>query len=288
MSYCLCFYINHIITKSGSSSAHYCDLPNATHPDTIGAMSITLYTLASVFVVSLISLVGAITISLNAELLKRSVFFLVSLAVGALFGDAIIHLIPETFELFANPVYASLSVIAGIFAFFVLEKFLHWHHHHDDCDEHEDCGIHPLGRIILFSDGLHNFLDGAIIGAAYLVSIEVGVATTLAVILHEIPQEIGDFGVLIHAGYSRTRALVVNFLSGLVAVLGALAALFLSNTVEYATPILIAVAAGSFLYIAGSDLVPELHKATTVRQSLIQLIGILLGISLMFALVLVE
>ncbi|MCW9054833.1 MAG: ZIP family metal transporter [Candidatus Pacebacteria bacterium] len=251
-------------------------------------MSITLYALISVFIVSLISLVGAITISINKEVLRRSIFFLVSLAVGALFGDAIIHLIPEAFELFEDTTHAAFYIIVGIFTFFVLEKFFHWHHHHGNNEEHRACAIHPVGRIILFSDGIHNLLDGAIIGAAYLVSIEVGIATTLAVILHEIPQEIGDFGVLIHAGYSRARALLVNFLSGLSAVLGALAALFLGSFIEHATPALIAIAAGSFLYIAGSDLVPELHKTTTARKSLLQLMGIMIGIGLMFALTLVE
>lgn len=251
-------------------------------------MTITLYALASVFAVSLISLVGVFTISMNRETLHRSIFFLVSLAAGALFGDAIIHLIPQAFGSFVHKENAALLIIVGIFIFFILEKFLHWHHHHGNNEDHETCTIHPIGRIILFSDSLHNFLDGAIIGAAYLVSIEVGLATTLAVILHEIPQEIGDFGILIHAGYSRTRALVVNFLSGLVAVLGTLATLFLGTFVEQVTPALIAIAAGSFLYIAGSDLVPELHKTLDVRKSLLQLIGISIGVGLMFALLFIE
>lgn len=250
-------------------------------------MSVITYTLLSVFVVSLISLVGTFTISLNKELLNRSVFFLVSLAVGALFGDAIIHLIPEAFEEFENATFAALFVIIGIFVFFVLEKFLHWHHSHG-VNGYEEHHVKPLGPIVLFSDGMHNFLDGIIIAAAYMVSIEVGVATTIAIVLHEIPQEIGDFGILIHAGYTRAKALIVNFLSALSAVLGAGIALFLGDISEKITPALIALAAGSFLYIAGSDLVPELHKTSGVKRSFLQFIAIIIGFALMFALVLLE
>ncbi len=251
-------------------------------------MEIITYTLVSVFVVSLISLIGVFTISINKEVLKKSVFFLVSLAVGALFGDAIIHLIPESLELFENETHAAFYIIVGIFTFFILEKFFHWHHHHGHNEAHKECAINPVGRVVLFSDGLHNFLDGAIIAAGYMVSIEVGIATTLAVMLHEIPQEIGDFGVLIHAGYTRARALVVNFLSALVAIVGAVTALFLGELLEGVTPALIAIAAGSFLYIAGSDLVPELKKTVSIKKSFIQFIAIVIGISVMFLLTLFE
>lgn len=250
-------------------------------------MSVIAYTLLSVFIVSLISLVGTFTISLSKEFLSRSIFFLVSLAVGALFGDAIIHLIPEAFEEFENATSAAFFVIVGIFIFFVLEKFLHWHHSHG-INGHDEHRVKPLGSIVLLSDGIHNFLDGVIIAAAYMVGIEVGVATTIAIILHEIPQEIGDFGILIHAGYTRAKALIVNFLSALSAVLGAGIALILGDASEKITPALIALAAGSFLYIAGSDLVPELHKTSGIRKSFLQFIAILIGFALMFALVLLE
>ncbi len=249
-------------------------------------MSVLIYTLLSVILVSLISLIGVFTLSINKKILDRSIFFLVSLAVGALFGDAIIHLIPEAFESFENTTTAALFIIIGIFIFFILEKFLHWHHCHGTHNE----GCHkarPLGSIILFSDAVHNFLDGAIIGAAYLVSIEVGIATTFAIILHEIPQEIGDFAILIHSGYTRAKALLVNFLSALISVLGAGFALLLGDISDKITPALIAIAAGSFLYIAGSDLVPELHKISELKKSIVQFIAIIIGISLMFALTLI-
>jgi zinc and cadmium transporter len=251
-------------------------------------MSVILYTLGSVFVVSCVSLIGIIALSIRESLLHRSLSFLVSLAVGALFGDAIIHLLPETFASFDTPQLAAFFVIVGIVLFFTLEKFLHWHHHHGPEHAHEVSPVRPLGRIILFSDGIHNFLDGIIIAAGYMVSVEVGVATTIAVILHEIPQEIGDFAILIHAGYRKGRALFLNFFSGLVAVAGALFALLLESTSEYVTPVLIAIAAGSFLYIAGSDLVPELHKTSRLKDSFIQLTAIILGVAVMFALLLIE
>lgn len=251
-------------------------------------MSVIIYTLGSVFVVSCISLIGVLALSIKKELLGRSIFFMVSLAVGALFGDAIIHLLPEAFGSFTSTTTAGFFVIVGIVLFFTLEKFLHWHHHHGPEHSHEVSPVRPLGRVILFSDGIHNFLDGIIIAAGYMVGIEVGIATTIAVILHEIPQEIGDFAILMHAGYTRARALFLNFFSALLAILGAVFALFLQNISSAVTPALIAIAAGSFLYIAGSDLVPELHKTTRPKDSLIQLSAIVLGIAVMFALVLLE
>jgi zinc and cadmium transporter len=251
-------------------------------------MSVIIYTLGSVFIVSCISLIGAFTLSLKDSFLNRSLFFLVSLAVGALFGDAIIHLLPETFASFNTPDTAALFVLVGILLFFILEKFLHWHHHHGPEHEHEVSPVKPLGKIILVSDGIHNFIDGIIIAASYMVSIEVGIATTIAIILHEIPQEIGDFAILIHAGYTKARALFLNFLSGLISIAGALFALSLLELSSSITPVLIAIAAGSFLYIAGSDLVPELHKTLRLRDSLIQLVAIILGVALMFALLFIE
>lgn len=249
-------------------------------------MTIFVYAFLSVFLVSLVSLIGTFTLSLNKSLLRRFVSLLVSLAVGALFGDAIIHLIPEALSSFDKSEVAGFFIILGIIVFFALEKFLHWHHHHEPTPHTHT--VSPVGRIVLVSDGVHNFLDGIIIGAAYMVSVEVGMATTLAVILHEIPQEIGDFGVLIYAGYTRTRALVVNFLSALVAMFGLFFAFFLGNTIESVVPALIAIAAGSFLYIAGSDLVPELQKTYEFKKSFVQFLAVIVGVALMFSLLLIE
>jgi zinc and cadmium transporter len=246
---------------------------------------IIFYTLASVVLISLISFVGAVTLVLNKTLLHKSIFILVSLAVGALLGDVFIHIIPEAYEAIGNSTFVSLAIIAGIIMFFILEKALHWHHHTaEHAEEHE----HPIGRLLLVSDGVHNFIDGLIIAAGYMVSIEVGIATTIAVILHEIPQEIGNFGVLLHAGYSKTKALWFNFLSALTAIAGAGVALLLGNITEQFAMWLLPVAAGGFIYVALSDLIPELHKSNRGGQSIVQVIAIIIGVAAMAALLTLE
>jgi len=242
-------------------------------------MGIYFYSLASVGLVSLVSFVGVFGFSLQTETLKKYIFVLVSLAVGALLGDAILHLLPGAFVEITNTTALSLSIIAGILTFFILEKSLHWHHHSEKCSSR-----HLVGRMILFSDGLHNFVDGLIISASYFVSVEVGLATTLAVVLHEIPQEIGDFGVLLHAGYTKARALWWNFISALFAVAGALVAFALGEIAEIVNIWLLPIAAGGFIYVALSDLVPELNKTKATSKSLIQLVAIVAGIFAMFLL----
>src|SRR3989344_2313200 len=154
-----------------------------------------IYAFVSVIIVSFVSLVGVFSLSLKEETVKKYISLFISLAVGALLGDAFIHLIPEAFENSTSPVLVSLLIIFGIFIFFTIEKFLHWHHHGEEKDESI---IHPVGKLMLVTDGFHNLIDGIIIGVSFLVSIPIGIATTMAVVLHEIPQEIGDFAVLIH------------------------------------------------------------------------------------------
>lgn len=249
-------------------------------------MSYYFYSLLAVFVVSLISLIGVSILSLKEEFIKKYIFILISLAVGALLGDAFIHLIPEAFEGSSNAIVVSLLIIFGIIVFFILEKFLHWHHHEDDTSENH---VHPVGKLILFSDGVHNFIDGVIIGVSFLVSVPVGIATTIAVILHEIPQEIGDFAVLLHAGYNRKRALWLNFLSALTAVLGTLVTFIIGQASgEAFTVWIIPIAAGGFIYIAMTDLIPELHKTKSIKYALLQLISLLVGVGLMVCLVFLE
>lgn len=232
--------------------------------------------------VSLVSLIGITTLSLKQDFLKRALFLLISLAAGALLGDAFIHLLPEAFEEAGNPLAVSLLVLAGILTFFVLEKFLHWHHSHgEDEFSAEHARIHPVGHLVLVSDGVHNLVDGLAIGAAFLVSPEVGVATTIAIALHEIPQEIGDFGLLIHAGFSRTKALLLNFASALTAFLGLGLAFWLSSLGESLAPLIAAFAAGNFIYIALADLVPELQKTKGGGRSVLQFVVIVIGLSAM-------
>ena len=241
-----------------------------------------LYAFGSVAIISVISLIGVLTLSVNLDRLRAFLFVLVSLAVGALLGDAFLHLIPEAFEGAADPTMVALAIIGGVLLFFIVEKTLHWHHHQGI--EDSEPAVHPVGRMILFSDGVHNLIDGLIIGLAYTVSIEVGIATTIAVILHEIPQEIGDFGVLLHAGYSKSQALLFNFFSALFAFAGAGIAFLIGEAAEPVALLLVPITAGGFIYIALSDLIPELHKTTSARKSVIQLIGIGAGVLAMFLL----
>lgn len=242
------------------------------------------YSLLSVFVVSLISFIGIFTLSINAKRLRSFLVYLLSFSAGALFGDAFIHLLPEAAKESGFNVFVSISVIAGILIFFILEKFIHWQHCHMPIGEGH---AHPFAYMNLVGDALHNFIDGLIIAASYLIDIPTGIATTLAVVLHEIPQEIGDFGVLLHGGFSKAKALMFNFATALSAVVGAFVALLISNTTSFAN-LLVPFAAGGFIYIAGSDLIPELHKETKVSRSIMQLIAFILGISVMFLLIFVE
>ena len=216
-----------------------------------------LYSIASVFAVSLISLVGILTIRMDAERLKKSVFYLVGFAAGALFGDAFIHLLPEAVETFGFGIEISLSILAGIAFSFIVEKFIRWRHCHIPTSEEHP---HPMATMNLVGDAVHNFIDGAIIAAGYLASFPVGFATTMAVLFHEIPQEIGDFGVLIHAGVPGKKALFLNFVTALTAIAGAVSVLLLGSLVDKIEFFITPFAAGMFIYIAGSDLIPELHK----------------------------
>jgi zinc and cadmium transporter len=244
-----------------------------------------IYALVSVIIVSLVSFVGVFSLALKDDFLKKNIGLFISLAVGALLGDSFVHLIPETFEKSFGSTNAGLLIIAGILMFFIMEKFLHWHHHGEDTDEPN---IHPVGKLLLFTDGFHNFIDGIIIGVSFLVSIPIGIATTLAVILHEIPQEIGDFAVLIHSGYTKKRALWLNFFSALTSIVGVIIALIFGSVAETFTQWILPIAAGGFVYIAVADLIPELQKTKELKYSILQILSLLLGILLMLALLLLE
>ncbi|MBI4117941.1 MAG: ZIP family metal transporter [Parcubacteria group bacterium] len=254
---------------------------------------IYLYTLGSVAAVSAISFVGLFALSWKERFLRSIISFLVALAVGALLGDAFIHLIPQAFAEAANPSFVAILIIAGIVLFFLLETLVHWHHAHslelsgESRNSAKGVHIHPTGYMVLVADGLHNFIDGIIIAVSYLVSIEVGVATTIAVVLHEIPQEIGDFGVLLHAGFGRMRALFLNFVSATLAILGAIIALVAGESIEQFVFWVLPLAAASFIYIATADLFPELRTASK-PVFFLQLCAIILGVAAMYLLVFVE
>ena len=236
---------------------------------------------SSVILVSLISLIGLFLLPLK----KNKMTFLllmVSFSAGAMFGDAFLHLLPES----GVSVESALLVLVGILFNFVVEKIILWRHCHSlGSDTKKDC--HPFVWMNLLGDGVHNFIDGIIIASSYLISIPVGYATTLAVILHEIPQEAGDFAVLIHGGLSKSKALFFNFLTALTAILGAGVALLL-NSIQHFLSYSIPFAAGCFIYVAGTDLIPELHKETTPKKSLAQFFFFVLGIAVMALLLMIE
>jgi len=231
--------------------------------------------LASVTVVSLISFVGVIFIGLKESLLRRIVMALVGFASGTLLGGAFFDLLPEAVNMINPPITIFYFVTLGIIVFFCIEKFLYWRHCHE-----EECQVHTFAYISLVGDGVHNFIDGMIIAATFVFSFELGFITTLAVISHEIPQEIGDFGVLIYGGLSKRKALTYNFISALTAILGAIVTYYVVYLRDNYT-LLVPFAAGGFIYIAATDLMPELHKKSHAGESIIQLLSILFGLGLM-------
>ena len=243
------------------------------------------YSLGSAFIVSLISLIGILTLMVSVEKLERVIPLLISLAVGALFGDALVHLLPEAFEASTSAPLTSLYVIIGIMVFFLLERYLHWHHEHHALSLNP---VHPVAYINLVSDGVHNFLDGVIIGVAYLVSIPIGIATTVAVALHEIPQEQGDFAILVNAGFTPRRALAMNFMSAGLAFIGVVISMIVGPSVADYTVVMVPLTAGGFIYIAGSDLIPELHRETHASSSVAQFTMVVAAIGMMYALLLLE
>lgn len=241
-----------------------------------------LYIFGSVIIVSLISLVGISTFFISEKFVKKTLLYFVSFSVGALLGSVFIHMLPEVVEETHDMRSAFLIVLGSFIFFFVLEKVIHLRHCHDiDCDEKHK---HPVGLLNLIGDAMHNFVDGMLIAGSFLVSIPLGVATSIAVALHEIPQELGDFAILIYSGYSRGRALFYNLLSALMALVGALLVITLSAQVTDIGMYLIPVTAGNFLYIAGADLIPELRKETKVKQAVLQFGCMLAGIVLMYVL----
>ncbi|MEK6891043.1 MAG: ZIP family metal transporter [Nanoarchaeota archaeon] len=248
-------------------------------------LDVWLYTIISVIAVSAISLIGIFFLSLRVEKLEKLLIYMISFSAGALLGDAFIHLLPEAVKSSGFSLIISFSVLAGIGFSFAAEKIIHWRHCHLPTTKAHP---HHLSTMNLVGEGVHNFIDGIIIATSYLISIPVGIATTIAVVFHEIPQEISDFGVLVYGGYSRMKAILANFLIALTAILGAVLTLLIGSSIENILIFLIPFAAGNFIYIAGSDLIPELHKETKLKVSLAQLALFVLGILVMFGLILLE
>ncbi len=240
---------------------------------------VLLYIIAATTIVGLVSLAGAMFLAFRVDV-KKATFYLISLASGTLLGGAFLHLIPESLEIL-EPRPAFILISVGIFIFFIMEKFLIWRHchHHQHMEDHKRS---TTAHMILVGDSVHNIIDGVIIGSAFLVSPSFGISITLAIILHEIPQELGDFGVLVHGGYSVQKALVANFLISLTALAGGVITYFFVGFAPQIQSFIIPIVAGGFLYIALADLIPQLHEFTALRQTLRQIVLLVCGFSLMF------
>lgn len=252
-------------------------------------LSTWMIALLVVFGISLTSLIGIFTLGIKQSYLTSKLIYLVSFSAGALFGDVFLHLMPEMIEHAhgLNIDQLGLLVIAGIVVGLVVEKLLHWHHCHHDHSTDEQ--LHTVAKMNLIGDFVHNLIDGLIIGASFMVSIPAGIATSLAILFHEIPQEIGDYAVLIHGGYSKRKALFLNFLSALSAILGTIMALTIGSFAHELQVVLVPIAMGMFVYIAGSDLIPELHKHNhQFKASLLQILMFVLGIAVMWGLLFLE
>lgn len=222
-----------------------------------------------------IAMIGSVTLLMRPAALDRLLLPLVALAAGSLIGGAFFHMIPAGLEATASSIGVGVAVVAGFLAFFMLEQLLHWHHCHrarSDCKQ-------PLSYLVLIGDGLHNFLGGLAIASTFLIDVRLGITSWLAAAAHEVPQELGDFGVLIHGGWSKRRALLFNALSGLTFLVGGLLTYWLSFELDVSW--LIPFAAGNFIYIGASDLVPEVNKHHSIRNGAVHLLAFVLGLAAM-------
>lgn len=265
--------------------------------------SVALFSLAAAAGVSLLALSGRLLLLRIGERRERVMTGLISLAVGALLGGALIHLVPRSIKAHGEPsVQVMLLVVVGFVGFFLLEKSLHVHHHHAPHNGHAGDSrpgtadgrltprwvrrlaggdVEPVVPMIVIGDGVHNFIDGGVLVAAYSVNVEFGLVTTLAIGLHEITQEVGDFGVLVAGGLSPRRALALNLASASLALVGVAVALAVGTVVQNLEALLLPLAAGNFLYIAASDLIPQLHRERTARDASIQVLIISTAVAVM-------
>jgi zinc and cadmium transporter len=236
---------------------------------------ILVWILISTFIVSLISLIGIFTLAIKDELLHKILFCLVGFSAGALIGSAFLHLLPEALQKTRSiPVFYYL--ILGLVLFFLMERYLYWRHCHAGI-----CDIHAFTYLNLIGSGFHNFIDGLSIAVSFTVSINLGIVITLAIISHEIPHELGDFGVLVYGGFTKQKALVYNFISALMAMIGAIAGYLISDFAQGCSNFILPLSAGGFIYIGASDLIPEIHKERDLKRSTSAFIAFLFGIIFM-------
>lgn len=241
-----------------------------------------VYALIASFIVSLIGLLVFLGLYVQEKYIKKTLIFLVSFSAGSLIGGAFFHLLPESLALSNSSLRVFFYLIIGFCGFFILEKFLRWHH----CHEHnETCPrkMH-LGYLNLIGDAVHNLIDGMIIVSAYIISVPLGIATTISIISHEIPQELGDFGVLLYSGVSKKKAMLLNFGVALIAVAGVFIGYFLVQYIPGLNSFLIPAAAGGFIYIAATDLIPELQEEINAKSSIAHFAVFVAALALMLGL----
>ncbi len=252
-------------------------------------MHTLLWIIGSTFVISLVSFIGILTLFVKDKLLDKILLYLVSFSAGALIGGAFLHLLPEAVAELAGAAddmeraifFIFLFALGGFILFFILEHLIRWHHHH--AMEHPH--IEPFSYLILVGDGFHNFIDGFVIAGAFSVSIPIGITTSIAVIFHEIPQELGDFGVLVYGGLKKAKALLLNFLSALTAIAGGIIGWVFAEGIGDRIIYLLPLAAGSFIYIAATDLIPEIKCShDKCHKPLVNFIIFLFGLAMMLAL----
>jgi zinc and cadmium transporter len=236
-----------------------------------------LWILGSGILMSLIALVGSLTLLLDPRTLQKLLLPLVALAAGSLIGGAVFHMLPASLEAIAREMDVWLMFVLRFALFMALEQFLHWHH----CQRADTVCKKPLGYLILFGDALHNFIGGLAIASTFLIDVRLGITAWVAAAAHEIPQELGDFGVLLHGGWSRAQTLLFNLLSALTFLIGGLVTYALSFAVDVSY--LIPFAAGNFVYIAAADLVPEVNKHPSLMANAVHFVVFLFGAALMYA-----
>ena len=241
-------------------------------------MSTLAYILLFTFLGSIAALIGGVILLSKEKFALKISHFLASFAAGVLLGTAFFDLLPEAMhEGEGTGVDVFFYTLVGIVIFFLIERFIHWFHHHEEYHEHEKETKSTLPLIII-GDTMHNFLDGVVIAATFMVNPQVGILTALAVFAHEIPQEIGDFGLMLHKGLSRKRIIMVNIISAAAAFIGAIITYLLGNVLEGYLPIFLAITAGFFIYIAASDLIPEIHHEKRRGFAIIESLLLILGI----------